>query len=93
YPLFGLKLKNKVVGYVGQQGDDHTFGDFTTCPGFMTQVRRMALTRVVVQPEQGLPVPAADAWLRHDPGVRVVVANKAGTVFAVDPSAGPQSCA
>lgn len=93
FPFFGARLQNEVVGYIGQEGEEHSFGDFATCTEFMREVRRMELTRVVVQPEPGRPVPVADAWLRQDPAVSVLVASAAGTVFAVGPSAGPQSCA
>ena len=91
FPFIGRALQNEVA-YLGKEGDEHSYGDFDTCAGLLAEVARRNVTRVVVQPYENRPTPDADAWLRRDPHVRELIANRAGAVFAVEPGVDPRSC-
>lgn len=89
YGFFGKDFTNS-VNYVGVTGPSHAFDLPGTCPSLVTALQRVRDDYVVVEPLAVEHTDRVDTWMTQIPGVHVVFANSAGTVYKM-PSAIPAS--
>jgi hypothetical protein len=80
YGFYGPRFRN-TVNYVGVTAPSDSFSLPSTCPALLTTLRRLGDDYVVVEPLEVEHTERIDQWLAAIPGVRVVFANPAGTVY------------
>jgi hypothetical protein len=80
YGFFGPHFTN-TVNYVGVSAPSHAFDLPQSCPALLSTLTRLRDDYVVVEPLEVEHTDRIDRWLSGIPGVRVVFANPAGTVY------------
>jgi hypothetical protein len=80
YGFFGPHFTN-TVNYVGVTGPAHAFDLPQSCPALLRTLIRLRDDYVVVEPLEVEHTDRIDRWLASIPGVQVVFANPAGTVY------------
>jgi hypothetical protein len=80
YGFYGPRFRN-TVNYVGVSAPSHSFSLPSSCPALLTTLTRLDDDYVVVEPLEVEHTERIDQWLSGIPGVRVVFANPAGTVY------------
>jgi hypothetical protein len=91
YGFFGPRLRNS-VNYVGVTAAWHAFDLPKTCPALLSTLMRLNDDYVVVEPLAVEHTDRVDRWLARMPGVRVVFANPAGTVYEMPEPLDSRGC-
>jgi len=92
YGFFGPRFRNS-VNYVGVTAAAHAFDLPKTCPSLVSTLLRLNDDYVVVEPLVVEHTDRIDRWLAQMPGVQVVFANPAGTVYKMPELSASLGCA
>jgi hypothetical protein len=91
YGFFGPRFRN-TVNYVGVTGSAHAFDLPMSCPALVSTLTRLRDDYVVVEPLVVEHTDRIDRWMSQIPGVRVVFANPAGTVYEMPAEISSDGC-
>jgi hypothetical protein len=83
YPFLGPAYANQ-VDYIGRYLPDHSFVDYATCGAWRSAVEAGHYAYVAIETSPGSPPPQALGWTQTDGAARPVLANSAGSVFAIE---------
>jgi hypothetical protein len=91
YGFYGPRFRN-TVNYVGVTAPSDSFSLPSTCPTLLITLSRLHDDYVVVEPLEVEHTDRIDRWLAGIPGVEVVFANPAGTVYKMPAEIPNQGC-